>query len=53
MFVGFFLVIGGVGSIDYAFEVHKEIVGNEYDLMMITGIILMAIGGRLGNWFYD
>lgn len=44
MFIGFFLVLGGVGTADFADETHKQITFLEYAPPIIIGLVLMIPG---------
>lgn len=44
MFIGFLLVLGGVGTADLADDMHKQIAFFEYAPPIIVGLILMIPG---------
>lgn len=44
MFIGFFLVLGGVGTADLADEMKKQIIFFEYAPPIIIGLVLMMPG---------
>lgn len=44
MFIGFFMLLGAVGKVDLADELHEEITFMEFVPQMIIGLILMLPG---------
>lgn len=44
MFIGFFILLGAVGNVDFADELHEEITFMEFVPQMIIGLILMLPG---------
>lgn len=44
MFIGFFILLGTVGKVDLADELHEEITFMEFVPQMFIGIILMFPG---------
>lgn len=44
MFIGFFILLGAVGKVDLADELHEEITFMEFVPQMIIGLILMLPG---------